>query len=139
MEATTPIAGLLRWCILAPIYNQDNEFYSHLHLALLNNILEIPVTNPPKAICAQHLTMSIIPHILAQYNKFNKQENFKIDLVIVNNNLQIALDRFAQAIQVALSVNAIYGHLDDLFNQLQQLPYNKLLNIVIGVHNKQMK
>lgn len=137
MEATTPIAGLLKWCILAPIYHQDNEYYSHLHLALLNNILEIPVTNPPKAICAQHLTSSI-SHILIHYNKINKKENVKPDPQILKNNFQLAMDRFAQAIQVALSVNAVYGHLDDLFNQLNQLPYNKLLSIVVGVH-KQIK
>lgn len=52
--------------------------------------------------------------------------------------LQLALDRFGQAIQVALSVNAVYGHLDELFNGLHNLPFNKLLSIVLNKykHNK---
>lgn len=74
MEATTPIAGLLKWCILSPIFKQENTFYNNLHLALLNSIMEIPKAVPPKAIYAQHLTVSINP-ILAYVNDLkNRQE-----------------------------------------------------------------
>ncbi|KAJ3662617.1 hypothetical protein Zmor_006956 [Zophobas morio] len=124
MEATTAIAGLIRWCTLAPMYEQDSQLYSHLHLALLNSILEIPHTTPPKAICAQHLATSL-RFILLYSNKTGKQ-----------SNLQLALDRFAQAVQVALSTKCVYGKIDDLIHQLQQLPFNKLMSIVINTHKE---
>ncbi|XP_971716.2 integrator complex subunit 15 [Tribolium castaneum] len=124
MEATTAIAGLIRWCTLAPLCDQDSDLYCHLHLALLNSILEIPQTQPPKAISAQHLTVAL-RHILLSSNKGGKQPN-----------LQIALDRFAQAVQVALATKCVYGKIDDLMSQLQQLPFNKLLSIIINTHKE---
>ncbi|CAH1992666.1 unnamed protein product [Acanthoscelides obtectus] len=42
MEAITPIAGLLKWCILAPIFKQNDEIYAQLHLALLNSAVDGP-------------------------------------------------------------------------------------------------
>ncbi|RZC39028.1 C7orf26 -like, partial [Asbolus verrucosus] len=127
MEATTAIAGLIRWCTLAAIYEQNTELYCRLHLALLNSILEIPRTNPPKAICAQHLATPL--RFILLYNARSvKQQN--------NDSLQLALDRLAQAVQVALSVNCVYGKIDDLINQLQQFPFNKLMSIVINTHKE---
>lgn len=125
MEATTAIAGLIRWCTLAPLYDQDSELYCHLHLALLNSILEIPPTSPPKAVSAQHLTVAL-RHILLCSNRSGKQ----------SPNLQLALDRFAQAVQVSLSTKCVYGKIDDLINQLQQLPFNKLMSIIINTHKE---
>ncbi|KAG5865032.1 hypothetical protein JTB14_012786 [Gonioctena quinquepunctata] len=135
MEATTPIAGLLKWCILAPIYKQESSSYSDLHLALLNSITEVPRTLPPKAIYAQHLTAPINP-ILSYVNDLRNKQELKLDQILNEDSLQLALDRFAQAIQVVYSVNAVYGHLDDLFQQLKLLPFNKLMSIVISSYKK---
>lgn len=111
---------MLRWCVLAPIHQQDEDVYSKLYLALLNSISEIPKTNPPRAINVQHLS-AIVHHLYA----FTQE--------VKPSDLQLAIDRFAQAIQVALSVNAVYGHLDDLFKLIQlNLPFNKLMSIVVG-------
>ncbi|CAH0546250.1 unnamed protein product [Brassicogethes aeneus] len=134
MEVTTPIAGLLRWCILAPLYNQESELYCHLHLALLNSILEIPQTVPAKAIYAQH-TIVPISYVMYYVNDL-KNQGLNSEQVLNDEKLQLALDRYAQAIQVALSMKAVYGHVDDLLNQLQHLPYNKLLNIVVNTHKR---
>ncbi|KAK9876761.1 hypothetical protein WA026_015002 [Henosepilachna vigintioctopunctata] len=134
MEATTPIAGLLRWCILAPIYNQNSELYSQLHLSLLESILEVPYANPPRAVCAQHLT-GPVRSIMVYVGELKKQ-NKNLNEIIDDLPLQKALDRQAQAIQVALSVRCVYGKIDDLMNHLQILPYNKLMKIVINVHKQ---
>ncbi|XP_060520852.1 integrator complex subunit 15 [Cylas formicarius] len=138
MEATTPIAGLLRWCILAPIYQQNDEIYSNLYLNLLGSILEIPRSNSSKAIYAQHLSASISPLILYYYRDLKNKEDAKLGnfSILCDPAMQLSLDRFGQAIQIALSVNAIYGHLDELLNSIQQLPYNKLLSIVINRHKQ---
>ncbi|XP_017776050.1 PREDICTED: uncharacterized protein C7orf26 homolog [Nicrophorus vespilloides] len=135
MEATTPIAGLLKWCVLAPIYNQNNELYSQLHLSLLNSLLEIPVSNPPRAVSSQHLIVpvgSICRYSLELHKRkkgVDKQTLFENDA-----NLQLSLDRYAQAIQIALFGKCIYGNVNELVNQLSQLPQNKLLGIVIYIH-----
>ncbi|KAH1003960.1 hypothetical protein HUJ04_003790 [Dendroctonus ponderosae] len=120
------VHGLLRWCILAPIYEQDQDVYTKLYLALLNSIAEIPTANAPRVINVQHLTATV--NLLHNYVK-TRESNVS---VLVDPALQLALDRFGQAIQVALSVNAIYGHLNELFNSLQKLPFNKLISIVLN-------
>lgn len=83
MAAITPLAGLLKWCILAPVYYATNQYdssslvsknvkvqrneecqkyYAQLHLALLESLLEAgPGTGPATAVCAQHLVTVIQP------------------------------------------------------------------------------
>lgn len=135
MEATTPIAGLLRWCVLAPIYNQNKDIYSKLYLALLNSISEIPRCNPPRAINVQHLS-AIVPPLIYYFHDLKSREDTILSVILTNPALQLALDRLGQAIQVALSVNAVYGHLDELFITLHNLPFNKLLSIVINKYKQ---
>lgn len=130
MEATTPIAGLVRWCVLAPIYKKDNELYCSLHLALLNSIIEIPRVVPPKAVYAQNLTSCINP-IVNYVRELKTKQELKLDQILSEQMLQLSLDRFAQLIQIIISVNAMSGHMDDLFHQLKMLPFNKLMSIVI--------
>ncbi|XP_044761983.1 uncharacterized protein C7orf26 [Coccinella septempunctata] len=136
MESNTPIAGLLRWCVLAPLYNQNSELYVRLHLALLDSILEIPYTNPPKAISAQSLSITL--RSIMNYVAELKKQNKNLSEIIDHAPLKISLDRQAQAIQVALFVKCVYGKVDELVNYLQILPYNKLMKIVIITH-KQIK
>lgn len=136
MESNTPIAGLLKWCVLAPLYNQASLLYGELHLALLESILQIPVTNPPKAISAQSLC-NIIQSIMSYVSNL-KKKNKNLNEIIDHKPLQKSLNRLAQAVQIAFSVKCVYGKVDELVSQLLILPYNKLMKIVINTH-KQMK
>lgn len=131
MEATTPIAGLLKWCILAPIYRQHDPCYSDLHLAILNSIMETSNSYPSKAIYAQHLATPINP-ILSYVTDLKHKQELKLSQLLSEDSLQLSLDRFAQSIQVAFSANVLYGHLDDFFHQLKLLPFNKLMSIIIS-------
>ncbi|KAK9707662.1 protein of unknown function (DUF4507) [Popillia japonica] len=135
MESTTSIAGLLKWCILAPIYKQDSELYANLHLGLLNNILDIPQGYQPKAINHVHLAVPIryIYKYAASLVR-KKDEAEKNRCLLEDVNLQLSLDRYAQAVQVALSTNCVYGNVGELLNQLSQLPQNKLWSIVIAAN-----
>ncbi|XP_018325379.1 uncharacterized protein C7orf26 homolog isoform X2 [Agrilus planipennis] len=136
MEATTPFAGLLKWCILAPIYRQTSEIYGKLHLGLIENMLEIPHSNPPRAIFAQHLIISIgniCRYAVDLQNRSRKSDPTERQKMFLEDTaLHLCLDRFAQAIQIALSVNCVYGNIGDMINQLKQLPFNKLMAIVIN-------
>lgn len=135
MEATTPIAGLLKWCILSPIYNQNDQYYTDLHLAILNGITEAPHNVSLKAIYAQHLATPINP-ILSYVSDLKNKHDIKLDELLNKDCLQLALDRYAQSIQVAYTANVLYGHVDDFFHQLKLLPFNKLMSIVISSYNK---
>lgn len=130
MEATTPIAGLLRWCILAPFFGQDSDLHSQLHLSLLHNILEVPNSNPPRAVSAQHLAAPC-GYILRYISELQCKNRDLSDVIKGDRNLQLALDRYAQAVQIAFSVNCVCGNVDDLVNQLRLLPQTKLLKIVV--------
>lgn len=142
MEATTPLAGLLKWCVLAPIYGQSSELYSQLHLSLLHGILEIPPSTPPRAVSAQHLVSQIgsITRYIANLHSKSKGNNGygydKLQQVMSDENLQLSLDRFAQAVQVSLFINCVYGNVDDLMHQIQQLPHTKLFKIIINTYQQ---
>lgn len=140
MEATTPLSGLLRWCVLAPLYNQNSELYSKLHLSLLHGILEIPVSTPPRAISAQHLAAhvgAIIRYMTELHSKNKGNSGYdKMQTLMSDENLQLSLDRFAQAVQVCLSVNCVYGNVEDLVHQIQQLPPTKLLKIIVSTYQQ---
>lgn len=135
MEATTPIAGLLKWCILAPIFRQHDKCYSELHLAILNSIMESSNTYPSKAIYAQHLAAPINP-ILSYVSDLKNKQELKLNQLLNEDFLQLSLDRFAQSIQVTFSTNVLYGHLDDFFYQLKLLPFNKLMSIIINSYKQ---
>lgn len=127
MEATTPIAGLLRWCVLAPLLPLDNDsstIYGRLHLALLYSMLE---ADNGRAVSAQDLAAPI-PILAAKADDCKNRDD---------PNLHIAMDRLAQAVQVALSSRCVYGNADDLINQLSGIRCgNRLVGIVVGEYKQ---
>lgn len=67
MAAITPLAGLLKWCILSPLQllNEDIEkedcSYAKLHLGLLESLREAgPTSGPIAALSVQHIA-NVIP------------------------------------------------------------------------------
>lgn len=71
MAAVTPLAGLLKWCILSPtqasttdkdVLEEENDLYAKLHLALLESLREAgPATGPSSVLSVQHLVSVIQP------------------------------------------------------------------------------
>lgn len=131
MPVVTPLAGLIRWCVLAPIICTKGA-YNKLHLALLETLSQIPPTNSPSAaLNAQHLAFIINPlknHARKLINEQKSPEN--------DENYQSSLERFAQAIQISLSSKCIYGNISQLFCLLETLPRNSLMDIVIKTHRE---
>lgn len=121
MPVTTPFAGLIRWCVLAPLYDTKNN-YAKLHLAILRSLQQMPPSSgPPSAINAQHL-MAIVNTIQLRIVEGGED---------VGEKMELSLERFAQAVQVALTCNCIYGSTHLLFARLESLPPNPLMEIVI--------
>lgn len=122
MPVTTPLAGLIRWCVLAPLFDQKQN-YGKLHLAILRSLQQMPPsTGPPSAINAQQL-VAIVNTIQLWIVESGREMD--------KERIEISLERFAQAVQVALTCNCIYGSTHLLFARLESLPPNALMEIVI--------
>uniref|UniRef100_A0A182PGJ7 Uncharacterized protein n=1 Tax=Anopheles epiroticus TaxID=199890 RepID=A0A182PGJ7_9DIPT len=133
MPVITPLAGLIRWCVLSLLVTSRQELYSKLHLAVLQSLLEAtpPVTTPPtlQPINAQHL-MLVVNTIQAEMEHLTQK-----GVSLEEDNLQSCLERFAQAVQVGLTSRCIFGNITQLMFRLEALPgKNKLLQIVIGAN-----
>lgn len=130
MPVVTPLSGLIRWTVLAglqPSKPQNIVSYSKLHLGLLETILQIPPPNgPATAINSQHLIQII--HPLNAYARKLNTENIVPESC---EHFQLCLEKFAQAIQVALHSKCIYGSIPQLLGLLETLPLNNLMEIVI--------
>ncbi|TMW51638.1 hypothetical protein DOY81_003288 [Sarcophaga bullata] len=128
MPVVTPLAGLIRWSVLSPIVS-NRATYSSLHLSLLQTLLEIVSNGPPTALSAQHLSLIALPlknhavRLLSEKIEPSQDEDF-----------QRCMERFAQAVQVGLSCNCVYGNVPQLLCTLESLPSNNLMKIVISAH-----
>ncbi|XP_013102440.2 integrator complex subunit 15 [Stomoxys calcitrans] len=128
MPVVTPLAGLIRWSVLAPILS-NRSTYSNLHLSLLQTLLEIVNNGPPTALNAQHLALTLTP--LKNYASRLKGE--KLD-PSQDANFQKCVERLAQAVQVGLSSNCVYGNIPQLLCALETLPPHPLMKIVIAAN-----
>lgn len=139
MPVITPIAGLFKWCILAPLLELKNknsnknivELYAKLHLALLESILELKSGGGlPNVVCAQHITYGVAPLQFQIHDLVRTPADQHIE-----STIQVSLDRLAQAIQVTIASKCMYGNIQDLLIQLAKLtPKNRLLTIVLNTH-----
>lgn len=128
MPVVTPLAGLIRWCVLAPIYEvpgNESKTYSRLHLAILQSLMQ----TPPAATSLNALHLGTIINALKQ-----KSEQMGATRSETDDRMQISLERFAQSIQLALTSRAMSGNVTQLLCRLETLPHNTLLQIVIKAH-----
>ncbi|XP_057328803.1 integrator complex subunit 15 [Microplitis mediator] len=124
MTPITPIAGLFRWCILSSarkepadidksITDERKKLYSKIQQLLMDAVLRLKDTSGNKhAISAQHLaqTTRTLTSLLEQ-----------TDSSILKASCDLAMERLAQAVSTALSVNCIYGNKQELLALLQPL------------------
>lgn len=128
MPVVTPLAGLIRWSVLSPIVSNRSS-YSNLHLSLLQTLLEIVNNVPPTALNAQHLAMIAAP--LKSYAARLTADGIDPSQ---NDDFLKCLERYAQAVQVALSTKCVYGNIPQLLCTLESLPPHSLLKIIISAN-----
>lgn len=109
------LAGLIRWCSLAPFENQPN--YSKLHLSLLQSLSNQEGMTVKPVIFTKQL--EVIIDVLLKVPKVTRDEE----------DVQKSLERFAQII--AISRQYLYGNVPSLVERLKKLPSNLLMDIVI--------
>ncbi|XKL69579.1 hypothetical protein PGB90_007348 [Kerria lacca] len=138
MPAITPFVGLFKWCVLAPLYiDEDNVNYAKLHLSALESLLDsqiyCPSASQRNVVSAQQLTFLVT----VCHEKIEKiLKGVEIDVENLFPYVQLALERLAQFVQVALHTNSIYGSKQEFFNRLRNLPKIRLLRITMSRHKE---
>lgn len=127
MPVISPIAGLIRWCVLAPICNSNTNLYSKLHLGILESLLQVSNSGGSTA-ALNVLNLTSIINVLKAKSDAMIKENINPQ---TDEQIQTSLERFAQAIQVAFSSRCIFGNIQQLLCLLETLPDNTLLNLII--------
>lgn len=122
MPSISPVAGLIRWCVVSALF-QFGSSYSKLHLVVLQSLMEAK----SNAVNSQHFGQ-IISSIQnkADLQKLNKNNPENDD------DIQLAMERFGQMIQVCISTKCIYGNIPQLLFKLESLPKNQLMEIIIS-------
>ncbi|XP_063382244.1 integrator complex subunit 15 [Cydia fagiglandana] len=161
MAAVTPLAGLVHWCTLAPLYIDTDS--------------EMVEVSPPKKIKIEGENLALIKPVPTKV--LTESELYiKLHLGVLHSlrgrrglggggaggavhaaalaapapalqahaagqarpqsdaKLQDCLDRLGQAVQVALSSDCVYGNINHLLATLDSLPENRLLRIVVQAH-----
>ncbi|XP_068142104.1 integrator complex subunit 15 [Drosophila tropicalis] len=129
MPFATPISGLLRWAVLAPLISQRSA-YSNLHLSLLQTLQQLVCSGEAAALHAQDL-MQIVKSLQNHCSRL-AEANLSPD---ADAAYQKCMERFAQAVQIALNSNCITNPIQ-LLCMLEALPPHALMKIVLAARKK---
>lgn len=129
MPFATPLAGLLRWVVLAPLVS-NRPAYSHLHLSLLHTLMQMANSGDSTPLHSQDL-MQIVTSLQKYCARLAEA---KVDAEEDPAYLK-CMERFAQAVQIALTSNCITNQIQ-LLCVLENLPQHALMKIVLAAHKK---
>lgn len=149
----TPLGGLVRWCVKAPLaYRRDKKpvmvngstenaeeagpLFSALHLSVLQVFMLLPNILNEKGLFGRLALLQIeslaaltsdLSRLLDQADKHTHTTSDDTHAMS-----QLALDRLAQALQVALANRALLCSREDLRAICSRLPHNNLLQLVLS-------
>ncbi|XP_028828162.1 integrator complex subunit 15 [Denticeps clupeoides] len=145
----TPLLGLLRWSIKAPLAAQRKrkhgltngqpeaekgagceELYSKLHLSVLQVFLMLQAHLTEKNLIGR-LSVLQVDHVAALVEEVGRLGE-ELNPLNAANHIQLALDRMAQALQVAMASGALLCTREDLRMLCSRLPHNNLLQLVMS-------
>lgn len=129
MPFATPLAGLLRWVVLAPLVS-NRPAYSQLHLSLLHTLMQMANSGDSTPLHSQDL-MQIVTSLQKYCARLAEA---KVDAEEDPAYLK-CMERFAQAVQIALTSNCITNQIQ-LLCVLENLPQHALMKIVLAAHKK---
>ncbi|XP_074136146.1 integrator complex subunit 15 isoform X1 [Sminthopsis crassicaudata] len=153
----TPLTGLIRWCVKAPLaYKRrkkttlpnghmnnkitkesvagvDRDFhllYSKLHLSVLQVLMMLQVHLTEKNLYGR-LGLVLFDHMVPLVEEINRLSD-ELNPLNASKEIELSLDRLAQALQVAMASGALLCTRDDLRTLCSRLPHNNLLQLVIS-------
>lgn len=149
----TPLGGLVRWCVKAPLaYRKDKKpvmvngsneneqkaspLFSALHLSVLQVFMLLPNILNEKGLFGRLALLQIesvaaltsdLSRLLDQADKHTHAASDETHAAS-----QLALDRLAQSLQVAMANRALLCSREDLRAICSRLPHNNLLQLVLS-------
>ncbi|XP_016309015.1 uncharacterized protein C7orf26 homolog isoform X2 [Sinocyclocheilus anshuiensis] len=145
----TPLLGLLRWCVKAPLAYERGpklaltnghgesekgtayeELYSKLHLSVLQVFLMLQVHLTEQSLIGRLAVLPVesVATLIEEVSRLCE----KLTPLPAANHIQLALDRLAQALQVAMATGALLCAREDLRTLCSRLPHNNLLQLVMS-------
>ncbi|XP_046897774.1 uncharacterized protein C7orf26 homolog [Hypomesus transpacificus] len=151
----TPLAGLVRWCVKAPLaYRREGKpsltngttdvgaLFSALHLSVLQVLLLLPAVLTDKGILGrlallQLDQLSLLTSDLARLLE-NTHSHTHADTLsdihadaLGDTHAQLCVDRLAQALQVSMATGALLCSREELRVLCSRLPHSNLLQLVM--------
>ncbi|XP_049874268.1 integrator complex subunit 15 [Pectinophora gossypiella] len=165
MAAVTPLAGLIRWCALAPLcIDEDTEMVEviiPMKKIKIEGIKDPVKAGSNKTLSESELYVKLqlgVLHALRAGRRAGgpptavnaQQLALLVPIVQAHANqmlqrggnpttdvkLQDCLDKIGQSVQVALANGCVYGNISNLLAALDTLPENRLLRIIIKTHQQ---
>ncbi|XP_034039696.1 uncharacterized protein C7orf26 homolog [Thalassophryne amazonica] len=149
----TPLGGLVRWCVKAPLaYRRDKKqvhngtsaesgpdarpLFSALHLSVLQVFMLLPNILKEKGLYGRLalLQMESLAALTSDLSRLFDQSDKHAHTSSSDTHTapQLALDRLAQALQVAMANGALLCSREDLRAICSRLPHNNLLQLVLS-------
>ncbi|XP_061654718.1 integrator complex subunit 15 [Phyllopteryx taeniolatus] len=149
----TPLGGLVRWCVKAPLGDKRDKkqasahgsseseqevagLFSALHLSVLQVFMLLPNILNEKGIFGRMalLQMDSVASLTSDVSRQLDQadKHTRTSTADVHVLTQLALDRLAQALQVAMANGALLCSREDLRAICSRLPHNNLLQLVLS-------
>ncbi|KAM7142025.1 integrator complex subunit 15 isoform 2-T2 [Molossus nigricans] len=145
----TPLTGLIRWCVKAPLaykrkkkpslsnghattkaaqdsggMDRDSHLlYSKLHLSILQVLMVLQVHLTEKNLYGR-LGLILFDHMVPLVEEINRLAD-ELNPLNASQEIELSLDRLAQALQVAMASGALLCTRDDLRTLCSRLPHNK--------------
>ncbi|XP_054850806.1 integrator complex subunit 15 [Eublepharis macularius] len=152
----TPLSGLIRWCVKAPLAykrkkpalanghpngklakssapasDQDCQpLYSKLHLSVLQVLMLLQGHLTEKNLYGR---LGLVPfdHVVSLVDEISRLSD-ELNPLNASQEVELALDRLAQALQVAMAAGTFLCTREDLRTVCSRLPHNNLLQLVIS-------
>ncbi|XP_020795204.2 integrator complex subunit 15 [Boleophthalmus pectinirostris] len=149
----TPLGGLVRWCVKAPLAyrkvkkpvmvngSSENEqeagpLFSALHLSVLQVFMLLPNILTEKGLFGRLALLQIesVAALISDLSRLLDQADKHTHTISDESHAasQLALDRLAQALQVAMANRALLCSREDLRAICSRLPHNNLLQLVLS-------
>lgn len=149
----TPLGGLVRWCIKAPlVYSRDKKqvltngspenepepgpLFSALHLSVLQVFMLLPTILNEKGLYGRLALLQVesLAALTSDLSRLLDQadKHMLTSSADTHSLSQLALDRLAQALQVAMASGALLCSREDLRAICSRLPHNNLLQLVLS-------
>ncbi|XP_075035538.1 integrator complex subunit 15 [Mixophyes fleayi] len=139
----SPLMSLVRWCVIAPLaYRRkqkaagggvtgDNQsLYSKLHLSVLQGLMVLQTHLTEKNLYGR-LALVLFEQLVPLVEELG-QLCEELNPLNAEQEMELALDRLAQALQVSMATGALLCTRDDLRTLCARLPHNNLMQLVVS-------